>query len=108
MFHPQLIAVLTALGLLAEASPARADYTLEQLQNIEGLISTKNCAGLWTFVQANPGLTSGDDPLANELRVFVASTERGQLNCFAARAPKAPVGEDPLPQVAVTAIVPIY
>ena len=85
MFHPRLIAVITALGLLASTTAGRAEYSLPQLQEIERLISAKNCAGLWTYVRANPGIMAGTDPLANELRVFIASTERGQLNCFASR-----------------------
>lgn len=85
MFHPRLIAVVTALVLLTTAVPVRAGYTLDQLQDIESLISSRNCEGLWLFVKSNPEIMQGNDPLANELRVFVAATERGQLDCFASR-----------------------
>jgi hypothetical protein len=84
MFHPKLIAVVTALVLLGAAGPGRAEYTLAQLQAIEGLITSRNCEGLWLFVKTNPALVDGEDPLAKELRLFVTATERGQLECFAA------------------------
>jgi hypothetical protein len=89
MFHPKLIAVITAMALLGAAGPGRAEYTLAQLQAIEGLIASRNCEGLWLFVKTNPGLVDGEDPLATELRVFVTATERGQLECFASRSSKS-------------------
>ena len=55
-------------------------------------ILQKDCAALWQYLVANPSIMSGNDALARELRTFVAATERGQLNCFAARpTPKAVV-----------------
>lgn len=99
MFNHRLIAVVTALTLMGGTS-AHADYTLEQLLRIEGYITAKNCAGLWNYVRSNPEVTRGTDPLANELRVFVAATERGQLDCFSARSSSAPEFRptlDPLP-----------
>jgi hypothetical protein len=96
MFHPRLIAVVTALVLLGGTGSSRADYDLSQLQAIEGLISSRNCAGLWLYVKSNPGITAGGDPLANELRTFLAATERGQLDCFASRTPSgAPISAVP-------------
>ncbi len=92
MFHPRLIAVVTALVLLGGTGSSRADYDLSQLQAIEGLISSRNCEGLWLYVKSNPEIIAGADPLANELRTFVAATERGQLDCFASRtASGAPI-----------------
>jgi hypothetical protein len=104
MFHPRLIAVVTALVLLGGTGSSRADYDLSQLQAIEGLISSRNCEGLWLYVKSNPGIIAGADPLANELRTFVAATERGQLNCFASRTPSgAPI---PGALAVVPAVVP--
>lgn len=103
MFHPRLIAVVTALVLLGATGPGRADYSLGQLQAIEGLISSRNCEGLWLFVKSNPGIVDGDDPLANELRVFVTATERGQLDCFASRSTKNAVVV-PVPDVSEAVI----
>lgn len=91
MPEPRLLAVITALLMIAGV-PARADYDIAQLQQIEQLILQKDCAALWQYLTANPSIMSGDDALARELRTFVAATERGQLNCFAARpAPTAVV-----------------
>ena len=100
MFHPRLIAVVTALVLLGGSGSSRADYDLSQLQAIEGLISSRNCEGLWLYVKSNPGIIAGGDPLANELRTFVAATERGQLDCFASRTPSG------VPTPAAPAAVP--
>jgi hypothetical protein len=86
MFHPRLVAVVTALTLMGGATALHAEYSLSQLEEIDRLITARNCAGLWSYVQANPDILSGNDPLANELRVFVSATERGQLNCFASRS----------------------
>ena len=86
MFHPRLIAVVTALVLLGTTASSRAEYDLSQLQAIEGLISSRNCEGLWLYVKSNPTIMVGTDPLASELRTFVAATERGQLDCFASRS----------------------
>ena len=86
MFHPRLIAVVTALVLLGTTGSSRAEYDLSQLQAIEGLISSRNCEGLWLYVKSNPTMMVGTDPQASELRTFVAATERGQLDCFASRS----------------------
>lgn len=86
MFPPRLTAVVTALVLLGSTGSGRAEYSLTQLQAIESLISSRNCEGLWLFVKSNPTLMVGTDPLASELRTFVAATERGQLECFASRS----------------------
>jgi hypothetical protein len=82
---PQLVAVVTAMILFATGGAGQAQQTLAQLQEIERLISLRDCGGLWSYVRANPALMQGDDALARELRTFVESTERGALDCFAAR-----------------------
>lgn len=105
MPEPRLLAVITALLMLAGTAPARADYDVEQLRQIEALILRKDCGALWQYLVANPAIMSGPDALARELRVFVAATERGQLDCFAARPP-APAIVQPAP-VAVFATASI-
>lgn len=77
--------MITAMMMIAVGAPARADYDIGQLQQIEQYILQKDCAALWQYLVANPGIMSGGDALARELRTFVAATERGQLDCFAAR-----------------------
>lgn len=99
MPEPRLMAVITALLMLAGTSPARAEYDVEQLRQIEALILRKDCGALWQYLVANPSIMSGQDALSRELRVFVAATERGQLDCFAARAP-SPAIVQPAPVVA--------
>lgn len=87
MPEPRLMAVITALLMLAGTSPARAAYDVGQLRQIEGLILARDCGALWQYLVTNPAIMAGEDALARELRVFVSATERGQLDCFAARSP---------------------
>lgn len=101
MPEPRLMAVITALVMLAGTSAVRAEYDVEQLRQIEDMILRKDCGALWQYLVENPAITAGDDALARELRVFVSATERGQLNCFAARPP-VPVA---VPPVAFTDVV---
>ncbi len=82
MPHPRLLALITALMLVGGNSPARADYTVSQLEEIERLILGKDCGALWIYLQANPGIMSGSDALSVELRVFADATARGQIDCF--------------------------
>ena len=85
MPSPRLLAVVTAMLMIAGAARGQQGASLGDLERIEGFIQSKDCGGLWSFVTAQPGLLQGNDPLARELRVFVASTERGLLDCFASR-----------------------
>jgi hypothetical protein len=81
---PKLMAIITALLMITGASGANAEYSLAQLQELERLILAKNCSSLWAYLQQHPDILAGNDPLAKELQVFVQSTQRGLLNCFAA------------------------
>jgi hypothetical protein len=85
MPSPRLLAVVTAMIMIAGAARGQQGASLGDLERIEGFIQSKDCGGLWSFVTTQPGLLEGNDPLARELRVFVASTERGLLDCFASR-----------------------
>lgn len=91
MPDPKLTAIITALIFVAGAAPSRAEYNLEQLRQIERYILAKDCGALWQYLVENPGIMEGPDALAQELRVFVQATQRGQLQCFAARSAEAPV-----------------
>ncbi|OYX42335.1 MAG: hypothetical protein B7Z02_12400 [Rhodobacterales bacterium 32-67-9] len=84
MPEPRLLAIITAFLLIAGA-PARADYDIAQLQQIEQFILQKDSAALWKYLVDNPGIMSGNDALALELKAFVAAIESGQLAIFAAR-----------------------
>ena len=79
-FLSRLIVVVDAvrLGPLLPGDIAQFD---------EGLISSRNCEGLWLHVKSSLVVMVGTDPLARELRTFVAATQRGLLDCFADRTP---------------------
>ncbi len=102
MPDPRLLAIVTALLLISGGSAARAEYSLRQLQDIEGYILRKDCGGLWQYLVENPSIMAGGDALAAELRVFVNATQRGQLDCF--DAPSEPVAV--LPQAPVVNFAP--
>ena len=80
---PKLIAIITAL-LLMSGHAAFAEYSLAQLQEIERYLLTKNNAALLLLLQAHPELTAGDDPLAVELRAFMAANMQTGLLWFSA------------------------
>ena len=82
MPSPRLMAVVTALMLVGGGQSAQAAYTLAQLQVIEALILNQDCAGLWTYLSENPEILEGDDPLAQELRNFMAGVSGGLIQCL--------------------------
>jgi hypothetical protein len=78
---PRLITIVTAL-ILMSGQTAFAEYSLSQLQEIERYILTKNSAALLLLLQANPDLLVGEDPLAQELRAFMATNMQQQFLWF--------------------------
>jgi hypothetical protein len=84
---PKMMAIVTALLLMSGIARGQTGASLADLEEIDRLISSKNCNALWSYVRQRPELMAGNDALARELRVFVQSTERGMLDCFSARAP---------------------
>lgn len=80
---PKLIAIVTAL-ILMSGQAAFAEYSLAQLQEIERYILTKNNAALMLLLQSHPELMAGDDPLAQELRAFMAANMQTGLLWFSA------------------------
>ncbi len=81
------------LILMGSSGAAQDDISLQELQAIESLISGKDWRALYTYVVANPKFTSGNDPLAVELRSFVDDTKRGFLNTFDADPDRTTGGE---------------
>ena len=75
MPNSRLVAIVTALVLIGGTPGAFAEMTLEQLLVIERYIQNKDTVGLLRYLQSNPTLLEGDDPLAVELQVFVDSME---------------------------------
>jgi len=63
MPSPRLITIVTALVMLS-GRMAGAEYSLQQLQQIERYVMSKDCDSLWTLLRNNPGLLAGNDPLA--------------------------------------------
>jgi len=84
MINPRLTAVVTALMLFGSAMKLNAAYDIDQLRIIDQLISAKDCSALMGYLRANPSITSGSDPLAQELRSFVDGVEGGLVNCLSA------------------------
>lgn len=83
VFGPRLIAIVSALSM-TQGLPVHGQeaYDIGQLQDIERFIVGRDCGGLWSYVQTNPHLVQGQDPLAVELSRFVERTQTGPLNCF--------------------------
>jgi len=86
MPDPRLIAVITAMMLIGGlGGAARAEFSLQQLQELERLVLARDAGALWLYIQAHPEVILGNDPLAQELRLFAEATARGQVDYFAAR-----------------------
>lgn len=85
MPNPRLLAVITALSCLGAGSTAFAAYTLEQLREIERMVVSKDCGGLRIYLDTNPSLLQGVDPLAAELRSFVQGVDTGLIECLSLR-----------------------
>jgi hypothetical protein len=82
----KLIAIVTALTCLAGAQGAYAAASAEQLAAIEDLIVSRNCGGLRSYLERNPVLLEGDDPLAEELRNFANGIDSGLISCLSFRS----------------------
>ncbi|MBV1868334.1 MAG: hypothetical protein KUG69_10590 [Marinosulfonomonas sp.] len=78
----RLTAVITALLLIGGGHRADAAFNLAQLQIIEGYVLTKNCGGLLGYLNQNPAIMDGDDPLALELRSFASGVQGGIIECL--------------------------
>lgn len=89
MANKKLMAIVTMMVLLGADASAQSDPTLEDLLTIDKLIQDGDWRALYTYVEANPRLTAGSSPLAQELQSFKDDIERGQLNTFDA-GPSAP------------------
>lgn len=84
MPNPRLLAVVTVLTCLGAGSAAFAGYSLEQLREIERLITSKDCGALRGYIATNPTLLRGGDPLAVELRTFASGVDTGLIECLSA------------------------
>ncbi len=90
MANKNLVAIVTMMILIGSSGHAQTEPSIQDLLTIDKLIEDGDWRALYTFVSANPRLTTGTSPLAQELQAFKDDVESGQLNTFdAAPAPAA-------------------
>jgi hypothetical protein len=84
MINKRLLAIVTMMVMTGSHAHAQAQpFSIDQLRAIEALISGKDCGALYSYLEANPRMTLGPDPLAVELRSFRQDVDMGRLDCFA-------------------------
>lgn len=83
MPNRKLLAIVTVLLNLGSGSLAQEAYTIDQLREVERLVTGRDCGGLQTFLSDNPILTAGEDALAVELRTFMSNVNFGLIDCLA-------------------------
>ncbi len=72
MSKTRLAAVVSAVMLAAVlGSPVRAQATLEQLNEMADILSANDVSALEAFIEDNPELLEGEEPIAVLLRRFV-------------------------------------
>lgn len=79
-----LLSSVLAVGL---GQAAHAVYTQNDLVTLQDLVDTGNTQAVMAFIQANPNLLEGADPLAEALRDFVSSREGFLGGVFGASMP---------------------
>lgn len=67
---------------MGSAGVAQQGPSIDDLRTIEKLIESGDWRELYVYVDANPRLTTGSNPLATELRGFVEDVELGRLGQF--------------------------
>lgn len=78
----RLLAIITVLTCLGAQAGAQSGYTIDQLRAVERLVIARDCAGLRRYLDANPILLIGSDPLSAELRAFAAGVDSGLIECL--------------------------
>ena len=86
MPNRKLLAIVTVFLNLVSGDFAQDTYTIDQLREVERLVTSRNCGGLQTFLADNPVLTAGQDALAVELRTFMSNVNFGLIDCLAQEA----------------------
>ncbi|WP_170409162.1 hypothetical protein [Ruegeria atlantica] len=88
MTDRRLIGIVTALLLLSTTQNARAEITLEHLLAIDQMLSTNDIQALYSYLDKNPELLTGEDELSLELRSFHEVASVGDLDfSYASSAP---------------------
>jgi len=73
MANKKLVAVVAALMLSLGSGASQAAYTEGQLIEIERLVQGERWSDLQDYIDANPDLLVGENPLSGELRRFTSS-----------------------------------
>jgi len=81
------IAILSSVLALGLGQVAHAVYTQDQLETLRGLIDQGDTRAILSYIEANPALLNGEDPLAMALRDFMNQRETPILGLFAPRVP---------------------
>lgn len=80
MTDRRLIGIVTALLFLSTTQNARAEITLEHLLAIDQMLSTNDIQALYSYLDKNPELLTGEDELSLELRSFHEVASVGNLD----------------------------
>lgn len=81
------IAIMSSVLALGLGQAAQAVYTQDQLENLRVLIDGGDTQAILLFIQSNPSLIEGEDPLARSLRDFMATRETVLGRLFAPSVP---------------------
>jgi hypothetical protein len=79
-----LLSSVLAIGL---GQTAHAVYTQDDLVTLKSIVESGNTQAVLAFIQANPDIMTGSDPLADALRDFVSSREGLLGGVFGQRVP---------------------
>jgi len=82
MPNPKLLGIVTALLIIGRVTGANANDTLSQLRAVEGLIQSRDCGALLSYLTENSELLDGDDSLAIALRQFTQDVNGGLIECL--------------------------
>lgn len=79
-----LVSSVLAIGL---GQTAHAVYTQDHLVALQELVNSGDTRAVLAYIQANPELMNGTDPLADALRDFVSSRQGFMGNLFGQQVP---------------------
>jgi len=81
------VALLSSVLALGLGQAAHAVYTFEQLEELRQMVDRGDTEAILLYLQANPALLEGEDPLAIILKDFVAMRENPLGRFFAPSLP---------------------
>lgn len=81
------IALLSSVFTIGLGQAAHAVYVQDQLVTLRNLVNAGNADQIMAYINANPQLLDGTDPLAEALRDFVASRNTFTGRLFGVRLP---------------------